>query len=105
VQLFLILKYLHGHLLFLRMSMIYASDHNAESTTAELLHDFVPVLDLIGLLIQEVTVFRIEAIVEDLLTVNDLGWRILMLRAVTLLTDGQGLWMLCYGDRKGFRVV
>ena len=80
MQLLLILEYLHGHLLLLWMCVIYASDDDPECPSAQFLDNFVPIVDLICLLIQVITIFGVKTEVVNLLTVRaNHRWLLLLL--------------------------
>jgi len=85
VKLLLVLQYFHGNMLLLRMRVIYAPNDDTESSTAKLLDNFIPIVKLVCLFIQVVAIFRIETIVEDLLAIDNLWGRILLLSAGTIL--------------------
>jgi hypothetical protein len=85
VKLLLVLQYFHGNMLLLRMRVIYAPNDDTESSTAKLLDNFITIVKLICLFIQVVAIFRIETIVEDLLAIDNLWGRILLLGAGTIL--------------------
>jgi hypothetical protein len=79
MQFFLIFQDFHSDLLFLRVCMVYAADDYTKGTPTKFFYDLVSVIDLIGLLVEVVTILGIETVVKNLLTIYNLGRWILLL--------------------------
>lgn len=64
VEFLLILQNFESHMLFLRVRMVHAAEDHPESTPTKFFDYFISVINLICCIIQVITIFSIESIIE-----------------------------------------
>lgn len=91
VKFLLILQNFKGDVFFLRVGMVYTAEDYTESSSTQLFHYFISVINLIRSIIQVITILSIKPIVKLLYRVILLLLLLLLLNTTILTIIGHGL--------------